>query len=59
MANPLVLGHSGWTQDGEALSAEIGADRLSYQAVLQGAQQPALDDWAYRFGEAVHHLRRR
>jgi hypothetical protein len=47
-----------WSQKSPAaLQAQIAPDRLSYTVTLDVNAQPPLDDWAYRFGEVVHHLR--
>jgi hypothetical protein len=47
-----------WSQKSPAtLQATIAPDRLSYTVTLDVNAPPPLDDWAYRFGEVVHHLR--
>src|SRR5260221_11291279 len=39
------------------ITGKIAEDRLSYTFRLDIMTKPALDDWAYMFGDAIHNLR--
>jgi hypothetical protein len=40
-----------------SVDARIAEDRLSYTVGLAVTTPPALDDWGYLFGDAIHNLR--